>query len=505
MSGHRGSRGRRRTGRAEGSLAPATRSGGWLPSGRQLHDWLGCALFTLIFVGGVFTFGYAGEDRARALCWMLCGLLAVWGGFRWATGRFRVRGRSATAAVFALLLGTVAWSGLQLVPLPMDVTARVSPYWAEAVEALERAGYDPPGRAPLSVRPESGLRGWNQMVASVLFLVGACALASRRRGFYFLAGLVAVASVSEALLGIWTYVLSDARRTNGFIFNPNHHAAFIMAGLPIAAWWVRSRAKAEEEGFDYDRRRDWIIFLAIVVLLAFVGWLLSLSRGALIALVAVGCGDLAFRAFQSFRRSSLGYNSNNNQTGFLGLDIWVVWWATVAGAGLLFASGVFGLISERMERTDSIGSRTAVWSATWQGFTDAPVVGLGLGGADAAINRYLADRPSEVRQVWSHNDYVQMLADFGAVWTVFAIGMGAVIVMRVGREARKNVKRLPANVREIKGAAAGGLLVVLVHAFFDFHLRVPLVGFQALILAALVLTRPGGRVAIRSSQMDWRQ
>jgi O-antigen ligase len=141
-----------------------------------------------------------------------------------------------------------------------------------------------------------------------------------------------------------------------------------------------------------------------------------------------------------------------------------------------------------LPETEDLGGRAAYWLATLKGLAQVPLLGLGLGGAEASINRFLLGRPTSVLAVWSHNDYVQVVSELGLMWTALVLGALGWFLRCFKREWDDGSRILGRRMRGFRRAALAGMAITLVHAFFDFHLRLPIVGFHFLLVGALLLT-----------------
>src|SRR5690606_29492677 len=92
----------------------------------------------------------------------------------------------------------------------------------------------------------------------------------------------------EGFLGIHTNVFRNAGRAYGGVYNPNHHATLIMMAfqLYLAGLFVWGRFSHRFQGSDFSGSNPLLFFYA-AGLLALLGWLASISRGAVIIGAAV--------------------------------------------------------------------------------------------------------------------------------------------------------------------------------------------------------------------------
>ena len=119
---------------------------------------------------------------------------------------------------------------------------------------------------------------------------------------------------------------------------------------------------------------------------------------------------------------------------------------------------------------------------------ETPLFGLGLGGAEAALTRFV-DQPAVLAPIWSHNDYVQLVAELGLPVTSLLLGALVVFLVSFYKDIRQRRRDFDPSERVLQRAALLGVLTAALHAFVDFHLRVPLIGFTFLILVALIVNQ----------------
>jgi O-antigen ligase len=90
----------------------------------------------------------------------------------------------------------------------------------------------------------------------------------------------------------------------------------------------------------------------------------------------------------------------------------------------------------------------------------------------------------------AHNDYLQVLADFG----VAGLAAAAWFIVSIGRAFKYGIR---SRDRMLAGLALGGgagIFAMLVHSLFDFNLQIPSNALLFLLLAAVV-SHVGGSVA----------
>lgn len=441
---------------------------------------------------GAFSHGLSGDARLRAVAWVGCALLGCWSAVAWAGGRMTapggIRRTPALLAMLALKI-VVIWQGLSLVPIPAGIARALSPVQAEIARAAEAAGLELPARVALAHAPARGLEEWNRLVAYLLFLSGASVLATRRRASIRMATGLGWIAVIEGLWGLGAFALGEPR-ARGAIYNPNHHAALVAAGLPIFFAMLRQRRVVSPEAADRPLigGGDPTILVLGLGCVGAVGWLASLSRGSLLLGGATLAAWLAVEALGA-RRERLGDADDEGEDGgrsgprALGAaTALVASLAVVAVAGSLFDG--FARRARGVE-TDVPG-RTELWRGAIRALGETPWLGLGPGGARAALERHAAF-PMDRLPVHVHMDVLEIVCETGVPASAAALCALAAAGIACARDARRRAGELPWSLRLPARAAAVGAAMGLAHSLVDFPLRVPTVGLVHLALLALAL------------------
>jgi O-antigen ligase len=297
-------------------------------------------------------------------------------------------------------------------------------------------------------------------------------------------GNLAMGSVH--LSGNWGYHLVphflrpvEPGRIGGFFANSNHLGAFLSVAFFLSAGWLCF-------GRGGAALKLWLAFCCVVMA---VGVSLTVSRGALIGLAA---GSVVFAV----------------------LVLWMVWetrrhlfWSLLGGgmvAGLL-VGGVLWKVNEeylrsraeRIKMTEDI--RFGIWESALAQHAESPWIGVGARSFyDGGTRLRSARLPAWTAEpLFAHNEYLQLLADYG--WA----GAGALALL-VLAHVSNGVRYLRWFVRErflssgrvismnlafCIGALAA-LAATLVHAVFEFHYHVPATALTGALLLG-VLANPG--------------
>jgi O-antigen ligase len=446
-----------------------------------IGDSLAIILAGIILLGGVPTNAYVDNPDWRSLAWIGCAILGAWGILGWVAGRWDGPERRTLRLVTLLFVGITAVCGLQLIPLPASLVESLQPEWKASLETLRSVGMEAPDRVPLAHVPERALRSWDQMVAALFFFIGVAMPASRGRSGRLFLWVVAGFSVLEGLLALSS--AGTTGRVSGAIYNPNHSAAAIILGLPAFAILVHDGWKDRSLGYQ-SMSSDWRTMLMILLGGgALIGWLATLSRGSLLL---AGCVVAFWLMFEITR--SMAINPNQRRRMSRGQDgpmvLVAVILVLIVGAFIVYEA-FFSRLSEleagRASRMDS-------WRATLIGLRESNFMGLGLGGAEFAMKRFERSSGAEAT-VWSHNDYVQIIAETGILGIIVIVVLGFLILRSLVADWRRR-SLMSWERRRLCRAAWAGCTAVMLHAAVDFHLRIPTIGLAFVGMLAVALQSP---------------
>ncbi len=143
--------------------------------------------------------------------------------------------------------------------------------------------------------------------------------------------------------------------------------------------------------------------------------------------------------------------------------------------------------------TGSTALRLTVWKDTLRMVKENPVLGVGLGNYNIHYPLYQSKAllSKEIRIDHTHNDYLQLAAETGIVglflflWFLFSIGKSCVHLLKKEKEE---------NTYLIILGITGGLIAVLVNAFFAFPLQNPSVLLNFWLFIGLIGILSRGRI-----------
>ena len=282
----------------------------------------------------------------------------------------------------------------------------------------------------------------------------------------FLAVAISFYAVWQFLTGskqVWMFITPYNHRGTGTYINPNHLAGFLGMLLPLTlAYAIAGRLKLPVK-----------LLLGYAALVLAAGLAVTLSRGGWLAgggALLVFFGGLLWRG--KFR-----------------------WPALLTALALLAAVGFFAknspYIQMRWQKTfgqnvqikGAENLRFELWRPAIRIWRDNFWWGAGPAHFDA---RFPALRPQNVQQRPDHvhNDYLELLADWGVAGAALVAGALALFVLGVARTWRAVRGGDSKKFARVFGATCG-LIALLLHSVVDFNLHIPANALLAVALLAL--------------------
>ena len=254
-------------------------------------------------------------------------------------------------------------------------------------------------------------------------------------------------------------------RTCGFQVNPNAFAWSLNAAALMSlsmAWWGR---------WSYAVK----ILLFYLAAMSIVGTVLTASRGGMLALSA------GMTVFLALSIPALFTVARRRGAAYFLIGVAVLLSAGVA-AGFVYSQNF--AIQDRLAKIVSDSWRVEISGMAFRTFLDHPWFGVGPGGFLYAVRGFHRGNRAE----YAHNDWAQLLCDYG--WVGFSIVILA-LLLHVGNGLRERQR----TVREkLRGTSTGrsnafALLVgsisfvaaAAVHSFVDFNTQI---SGNAFLLAA---------------------
>lgn len=250
-------------------------------------------------------------------------------------------------------------------------------------------------------------------------------------------------------------------RASGTFVCPNHLAGFLEMVFPIAlALCLFSRLVMGA--------RLFIGYASVVVIF---GWVLTFSRGGWLAGAA---GLIALFIAALFR------DDTRNKNWLIPFVVIVI---VLSMAALFIKPIKERVLTIRPGADSSIATRVTIWKQTIPMIEQQPV--FGYGPASFAW-RYPPFRDDTMRNkvTYTHNDYLNLLVDYGAVGFVIVALFFIFLLSRITRIPQ--LYDHPNNQALLIGSLAA-LATILVHAVFDFNNHIHSNGMLMVIIAALVV------------------
>jgi len=281
------------------------------------------------------------------------------------------------------------------------------------------------------------------------------------------AGYAVVQFVTNSNRVLWTTTPYTHRGTGTFI-SPNNLAGFLELLIPLGlAYTLTSRSKLLTK-----------ILLGYASLVMLAGLVVTVSRGGW---AACGVSLLVFFFVLALRRSY-----RLPALFFLLLII---------GAGIYFIPHNYVFVSRLQETSKDAPqenySRFDIWRAAVEMWQENKVWGVGPAHFDYRFRQF---RPQtlQARPHWTHNDYLNALADWGIVGAgiiACALVLLAGGIVKTWREAIRSEGDLggrPSNKFALLLGAMVALIAIAVHSLVDFNMHIPANALVVVTLMALL-------------------
>ncbi|HNQ22170.1 MAG TPA: O-antigen ligase family protein [Phycisphaerae bacterium] len=402
-------------------------------------------------------------------------------------------GTALALAVLAIALATgkpvgetavEAGDGEPTDPLTLDRKRHIAPLYAAQVLVVLYLLWSL-ASSRWSAAPELA-RGGTILLALQYAWALALGLGLNPRGARVAARAVVIITAVTSAVALWYYYERNPVLRAKFPFgNPLFLAAALLPGLLVAGAWfvetVRGRVEGNETVLLIGDGHTWwvrfrtalrlhparegtaLVVSAATLVLGIWAFILADSRGAQAGLVFA----LLAAAFFALRG----------------------WWRAVP-VGLAVVAGVAGaaLLSAQTDVASPTGRdatarlRLYAWSYAWRMFEQAPLKGHGQGGFVLAGDGFVIDDvledplPFVARLAHAHNEWLEVLADLGAVGLVLVAGV-ILLTLRAGMAALQD-RRPPPGLpdgregRWLLVALLAALVGMVVEEMFDVGLRV---------------------------------
>ncbi len=322
--------------------------------------------------------------------------------------------------------------------------------------------------------------------------------------------LGALFAAGWAALQFWIdlrYFPQGASPASTFV-NRNFFAEYAVCTLPFSVWLL------------VQSRRAWpVFFLAISLSFTVVALLMTGTRSALVALWLLLVGVFPWLGFTLRRQLACSRWPVQRRFAVLGAVL-----ATVVGLGLIptgnpkitaelrgqnaLERGILrsaSLFSEgETAGTSSVAVRLALWKATGRMIAGRPLSGVGAGAWEVHAPLYQAAGSPLEADYYAHNEWLQLIAEYGLVGWGFLLGLAAYLA----RAAWATLKRRSAAARAeapLRAMALCSLLALMVVSNAGFPWRLAGTGLMfALGLAILAASDTRLQLFSRRVTPEWR-
>jgi O-antigen ligase len=271
---------------------------------------------------------------------------------------------------------------------------------------------------------------------------------------------------------VWDYVSPFVGRASGTYISPNNFAGFLEMLLPLAAAYIL-----------VGRMKPVVrVLLGYAVLVMLAGMTVTFSRGGW---MAVTVALLVLLGILIFHR-------NHRLPALLLLVI-------LAGGGTVFVTKYLSKTLTYIRRVETsqdskqfdLAVRFDIWTAAEQMWRDHFWWGVGPAHFDYCFREY---RPESVQANpdRAHNDYLNLLADWGAVGGIVVLagmvtfGAGLRKTWKYVRPSENDFGRSMSNRFAFLLGASAGLCALMVHSVVDFNLHIPANAILGVTLLALL-------------------
>ena len=397
----------------------------------------------------------------------------------------------------AALASTVGAVAVQLVPLPLDIVAKLNSSVIGLLSRLDLAFAINPGPHALSVWPQDTRIALGLLASLVLFLIGATKLVSTT-GARRLVEMIIITGVVLAIVGMeqkpfyvgkiygfWTP--QETGNPFGPFVNRNHFAGWMLMAIPVSLGYLCARTARAMQGVksNWHDRVLWfsspnastLIMAASGIAVMCLALVLTLSRsgiGSIGAALSIGAW-LALSHLEGRSRKLI-----------------VVAYLLLLAALIVSWVGV-DIVLNRFADADwaQVDGRSGAWADALATFRLNWLTGTGL-NTYQVVNLVYQQHDMQVFMNVAHNDYLELAADGGVLLILPTLLCVFFFIRDVRRRFREDGR---SSSYWLRVGAVTGLIAIALQETVDFSLQIP--GNAALfaVVCAIALHRSPRRVA----------
>ena len=403
-----------------------------------------------------------------------------------------IRTARPALALWALWL---VWGAIQLLPLPPDLLALLSP---KAAELSHLPPLPAESWAPLSLSPHNTQVQWLKGLSDCALFFLTLALVDSRRRMRRLAFVITASAAFQAVygalmtlsgleLGFLVEKSAYLGSATGTFVNRNHFANYLALAAAVAVGAIL--AQLEDAAPPRSARMRWRNLL---------NWLMSGKMWLRLALLAIAVGIVT------------SHSRMGNAAFFLGLHVagllaWLNWpprtrpailvlLASMVVLDVFIIGSLVGLerVTQRIEHTSAATEgRDEIARDTLDYWRDFPLFGSGAGTYAITLPAY---KKGDVKGFYdhAHNDYLE----FGAESGVIGLGLLCLLALLSLRQGWRALRQRRDPWKRALGLASlTGILAMGLHASVDFSLQIPAnAGLFSVLLALAWIGATSGSV-----------
>jgi O-antigen ligase len=314
---------------------------------------------------------------------------------------------------------------------------------------------------------------YSVLAGLVVYLLTCCVLTSAKTRMSILACLLA-AALAHVLVGAIQFRSGNnfmpisflqrfdyGRRASGFYVCPNHLAGLLevlgIFGLSIVCW---------------SRWPVWSkLLIGYAAAVSYLGVILTGSRGGYLSTAA----SLLVFAVITLAILREGGSALLLRIGAAGAVI-----AAIGITSAFFLVHQSDFLSDRAKNVlDYKNMRLDMWRAATEQWKQSPLIGTGSRTYLVYGRKYRTEQ-MQLDPIYTHNDYLQLLSEYGIVGAVTFLGFflvhlrrGWIDARRLGPKRIAVSHRLASNAMALNAGALCALAAYAVHSVFDFNLHIP--------------------------------
>lgn len=283
---------------------------------------------------------------------------------------------------------------------------------------------------------------------------------------------------------------SYGTRASGFYGYPNHLSGFLemalMLGLSITFW---------------ARCASWVkVLVGYVSVMMLLGILITGSRGGYIA------GAVGLLVFSLLSLVLVGKLASGRVMVLLFFGLLVIGGAGWGVKQVMWKSSYLQTRAEETLTVDS--SRMRLWQAAWKQFRLSPAVGTGS-GTYLYYGRQFRNPAVHSDPVHAHNDYFELLGEYGIVGIICAVIFLETHLRRGWNSLTDRLddeggyQGIASNSLALNVGALSAAAVCLTHSLLDFNLHMPANLLTAAVVFGLLANPGQGPEASSEEEPGW--